>query len=416
MARKRRGWGKGYVKPPARPGGPWSIRYPDGHRGRTFEGGFPSEALAVQALEARRVDAARRAIGQPADPARLPTLAALGDAWVDRRVASTRNGHKERAFWRLHIRPALADLRGPALDVAWIRGYVEGKRAAGLSGATVRTHVCALSQLLQDCLERPRESGVVANPCFRLPPSVRLQIKPGYDPTTTPFLERLADVAHLAAGLPEPIRTGYAIGVLAGLRTGEVRALRWESIDLERRQIAVREAVGSNGQIGPTKSGETRVLPIAPSLLAVLRARKIATGGAGLVVPPANPGRRSGPRRIAARTIRSQTLNDAVQEALEILHLERPGLDFYRTTRHTYASHFVLAGGDLNHLAKLLGHTSTIVTQRYAHLRPEALAAADVDRLVVDLVSPRGTVTRLDRHKTATQTGHARGKTRREPA
>lgn len=392
MPRRRRRWGRGSVVPPASPGGTWSIRYPTGS-GRGYESGFPSEALAEAALDARRVDRARERIGLPVDLARLPTLAELGDEWIKRRAATVRSGAKESPLWRHHLRPALGQLRGPEVDVAWVRRYVEGQRAEGYSGATVRLRVRLLSQLLQDCAERPRETGVAGNVAVGLPRSVRALIRPDYDPTTTPYVESLRDVERIAAALDEPIRTGYALGVLAGLRTGEVRALRWESVDLDRRLLYVREAVGTSGRVGPTKNSETRVLPIAPELLAVLRARRLAAGGTGLVVPSSYAGRRSGPKRVRARgVVRSQTLNEHLGAALAALGLARPGLDWYRATRHSYASHYVLAGGSLDHLARLLGHASTETTRRYAHLRPERLAEADVARISVDLVAPRGTV------------------------
>jgi hypothetical protein len=41
-------------------------------------------------------------------------------------------------------------------------------------------------------------------------------------------------------------------------------------------------------------------------------------------------------------------------------------------------------------LAAILGHSSTLFTKRYAHLLPVDLAAADVDRLTVDLTAPAG--------------------------
>ena len=39
--------------------------------------------------------------------------------------------------------------------------------------------------------------------------------------------------------------------------------------------------------------------------------------------------------------------------------------------RHTFASHFVMRGGSIPVLQKLLGHKNISMTMRYAHLSPE---------------------------------------------
>lgn len=44
--------------------------------------------------------------------------------------------------------------------------------------------------------------------------------------------------------------------------------------------------------------------------------------------------------------------------------------------RHTFASHFVMRGGKILVLQKILGHTSLAMTMRYAHLAPEHLQDA----------------------------------------
>jgi integrase len=322
-------------------------------------------------------------------------------------VASHRNGKRERRVWDRHIGPALGALRAPDLDLAAVRRYVETKRAAGLGPATVRGHVRLLSALWDDLRERPRETGATGtSPCLSMPRSLRQQIRPTHDPRLTPYVERLADVRRIYQTLPEPYRTGYAVGALAGLRTGEVLALRWEHIDLDRRRLVVREAV-SDGKAGPVKDSEARILPIAPELLSVLRARKLATGGTGLLVPPARPGRRSGPKRLPARFARSQTVNERLHAALREVGLADRDLDWYRATRHTYASHYVLSGGSLSHLATLLGHSSAEVTLRYAHLQPAALAEADIARIPVDLMAPEASVAPLIGQRSGRRTRHA---------
>ncbi len=44
--------------------------------------------------------------------------------------------------------------------------------------------------------------------------------------------------------------------------------------------------------------------------------------------------------------------------------------------RHTFASHFMMAGGDILTLQRILGHGDIKMTMRYSHLSPDHLASA----------------------------------------
>ena len=57
----------------------------------------------------------------------------------------------------------------------------------------------------------------------------------------------------------------------------------------------------------------------------------------------------------------------------------------FHDLRHTFASHFMMNGGELYTLQKLLGHHSVTMTERYAHLSPTYL---DKARDVVSFGSP----------------------------
>jgi site-specific recombinase XerD len=48
----------------------------------------------------------------------------------------------------------------------------------------------------------------------------------------------------------------------------------------------------------------------------------------------------------------------------------------FHDLRHTFASHFMMNGGNIYDLQKILGHTSLEMTQRYAHLAPEHVVRA----------------------------------------
>jgi integrase len=258
------------------------------------------------------------------------------------------------------------------VDDAAIRRFVEAKLAAGLNSATVRVHVSLLSGLF----EHLREQRIAErNPCKGLPGSLRRLLKPSHDPRTTPFVEKLADVRRIFLDLTERnegLGVAYAIGALAGLRTGEVFALRWENVDLAGKRIHVRESVA-----GPTKDKDSRVVPILAPLLPILTAWKLKTGGTGIVIPSM---RRDG-KRIGYR----HTPGKFLAATLAKLNLAKPGLGWYQAGRHTFASQWVIGGGSIETLRVMMGHYSVQMTERYAHLRPDLIGERDLGAIKLDL-------------------------------
>ena len=66
----------------------------------------------------------------------------------------------------------------------------------------------------------------------------------------------------------------------------------------------------------------------------------------------------------------------AFREAVERSGLDLPRGQLAHVLRHTFASHFIMRGGDILTLQRILGHHSITVTMRYAHLAPEYLDQA----------------------------------------
>jgi hypothetical protein len=79
------------------------------------------------------------------------------------------------------------------------------------------------------------------------------------------------------------------------------------------------------------------------------------------------------------------TPGNYLRPVLKALGLTQPGLGWYEATRHTFASHWVLAGGSIEKLSKVLGHYSVVMTERYAHLRPDLFPATDLGTIALDL-------------------------------
>lgn len=67
----------------------------------------------------------------------------------------------------------------------------------------------------------------------------------------------------------------------------------------------------------------------------------------------------------------------AFREAIErIKEIKLPAGQMTHVLRHTFASHFMMRGGNILVLQKILGHANLVMTTRYAHFSPEHLQEA----------------------------------------
>ncbi len=66
----------------------------------------------------------------------------------------------------------------------------------------------------------------------------------------------------------------------------------------------------------------------------------------------------------------------AFREGVERAGIDLPDGQMTHALRHTFASHFMMNGGNILTLQRILGHQSLAMTMRYAHLAPEHLAEA----------------------------------------
>ncbi len=68
----------------------------------------------------------------------------------------------------------------------------------------------------------------------------------------------------------------------------------------------------------------------------------------------------------------------AFRSALERSEIKTPVGQSAHILRHTFASHFIMNGGNILTLQKILGHSSLLVTTRYSHLAPNYLNEATI--------------------------------------
>lgn len=77
----------------------------------------------------------------------------------------------------------------------------------------------------------------------------------------------------------------WAIALFTGLRNGELYALRWDHIDFESNKIHVSSSWNNKDGFKSTKSGDERLVEIAPNLAKILKELKLTKHHPEFVLP-----------------------------------------------------------------------------------------------------------------------------------
>jgi integrase len=311
------------------------------------------------------------------------TLAEAAYTWLEKARAGlilNRSGEKYKpsalrtleADYRLRLIPALgmhfmSDIERPDLQELVLR--VQGERSASKVHAVVN----AARVLWRDFdLITGRANTLLINPTkgLRLPavPLTRDRIA-------------TADEAHrLIAALEERDQALWATAMYAGLRCGELRALRADRIELHLKRIRVEAGWDAyEGEIDPkTESGrrKTVVIELLEELL-IKHLERTGRSGSDLVFGKTadHPFCPSTIHKRAKRCWKeAREREDAEGIIPEGERIKPIGL---HDSRHTAVSHWLDAGISMDKVSKFMGHASiTITIDRYGHLLPGGEAEA----------------------------------------
>jgi integrase len=252
---------------------------------------------------------------------------------------------------RLHVLPDVGALSIAKLRRADVQALADRLLAAGQDPSTVRNSIKPLRVIYRRAI---RAGDVSVNPCTNLDlPAVRGR------------RDRIASrdqAADLIAALRSDDHALWGTAFYAGLRLGELRAMKWSDIDLSAGVIRVERALDQKGaMIRPKSAAGVRTVPIPKALRSLLAAHRLQRVGEGFVfgstlTTPFTP----------SAVLRRCRLRWSKIEAL------KPLADFgLHEARHTFASLMIDAGVNAKALTEYMGHSSiTITFDRYGHLMP----------------------------------------------
>jgi integrase len=347
----------------------WSAR-----EGKRIFKSFPSLAEA-KAWRAEAQVALRRGTMRAGSSG---TLREAAEAWLEgvkSGAIRNRSGHPYkpsviRGYEASLVHRALPELGGLRLsDVRRVdlQDFADRLCADGLDPSTVRNTLMPLRAIFRRAAARGE---VAVNPTSGLELPALEGVR---DRIASP-----AEAAELLAALPERDRTLWATAIYAGLRRGELLALRWEDIDLAGGVIHVeRSWDAKEGVVGPKSRAGRRTVPIPAALRDYLVEQKLQSGRHfGLVFGTSHT------QPFTPSNLRKRANAAWLRSGLEPIGLHE--------CRHTFASLMIAAGVNAKALSAYMGHSSVAITlDRYGHLMPgnESEAAARLDAYIAQAVA-----------------------------
>ena len=247
---------------------------------------------------------------------------------------------------RAYVFPDLGGLKLNELTRPDVQALVDRVCEQGRSPSTVRNSILPLRAMCRRALARGE---IVDNPTRGVElPAVRGK------------RERIAaprEAAALLAALLPTDRALWATAMYAGLRRGELQALRWADVDANAGVIRVRRSWDREaGELEPKSTAGSRNVPIPATLAAYLvQPGDVSTNDFVF-------------GRAADKPFEPWTVNNRAYRAWEAAGHQRITL---HECRHTYASLMIAAGVNAKALQTFMGHASiTITLDRYGKLFP----------------------------------------------
>jgi integrase len=261
---------------------------------------------------------------------------------------------------RKYLIPKLGHLRMSEVRRGDVQQLVDRLHADGMSGSTIRNKLDPLRVVFRRALQ---DDEISRNPAeqIRLP---ALDTKPR-------VIANPERAAELLDALPKTERAAWAVAFYAGLRVGELRALRWDAVDFEAGVIRVVAGWDDvEGEQDTKTAAGVRVVPLVGRVRTELARHKLATGrdGGDLVFG-----------RTAAAAFTRSTMRTRALTAWDAAELEplTP-----HEARHCCASYFAAAGLTPKEAQTAMGHADIRTTLNiYAKAVPgwEIGAAAKLD-------------------------------------
>jgi integrase len=356
-------------------------RWPEGDRYPSKVFRDPDPDAALEAAEQHVRDMARRSRSVAPQHASILTVEDLINQYLERRQRDWKPGTHVTYCRRAqsYVFPYIGAVRLRDLTKPRIQQWIDQLRREGKAPETIYAASAVMTASMR---EAARLGLVTENPAtgIRLPKIPRKV-------HVTWSLEDIGTVYAATAGEPK-WNAIYRVAIATGMRPGELRALKWPDVDLDRNTITVRRTITRDDRgrevVGETtKTGEIRLVAIPTSVSDALRRWRTAQKVERLAA------KRWYDRDHVFTSRHGEELSASVWQRFHRALAERTGVPVItlHELRHTVATLELDAGTHPKVVQERLGHKRIQTTlDTYSHLSPDLQrAAADaLDRRIVD--------------------------------
>ena len=327
------------------------IKLPDGSKVRISGTPTLNTKVAAEAAEREHINRVLSPLPAPIERKEIPTFQKfVKDVWWPTYPSSANNRpstcREKASHLRLYLMPELAPLR---LDA--IRGEVVNRLMARLKDEkklgpkSVKNVMATLRKILVCAFEWEYMPAMPFLPRLKVPQAEWDYLGP----------DESELVLAAARARSEEVYVSILFALHTGARAGEEIALEWGDIDFRARLVVFRRS-STKGEVGPTKSGKERRVPLTAALETALK----------------------GIRHLRSKRVFCNADGSALK--IDQLHerlwgaCRRAGLREIRwhDLRHSFASQLAMKNVPIPQLQQWLGHSTINMTMRYAHLAPGA--------------------------------------------
>lgn len=261
-----------------------------------------------------------------------------------------------------HILPELGGVKMSQLTAPRINSFLLAKKENGRidkTGSLSESYISTMTLII--------DSSVSFAASEQLCEPLRTKIYKPVIPKTKAFaltLEKQQQLENYLKMNMDYSKVGVLISLHAGLRIGEICALRWNDIDLRARVLHVRHTVSRirNDEPEGTKykmiletpktEASIRDIPLTPYLTTVLSILKRASQTPFVI-------------SLSDSFVNPRTFENRYKKMLKECKLE---VFNYHVLRHTFATRCIESGMDLKSLSEMLGHSDISFTmKKYVH-------------------------------------------------